>query len=78
MPKLPRINGRDLVKAMERDGFKVVRIKGSHHIMQKVFPDGERVTIPVPVHAGYIVKIGTLSGILRKARISRERLAKLL
>ena len=78
MPKLPRINGRDLVKAMERDGFEVVRIKGSHHILQKIFPDGARVTVPVPVHAGHIIKVGTLSGILRKARISREQLTNLL
>ena len=78
MPKLPRIKGRDLVKAMERDGFEVVRIKGSHYILQKIFPDGERVTIPVPVHAGHIIKVGTLSGILRKARITREQLTELL
>ena len=78
MPKLPRIKGRDLVKAMERDGFEVVRIKGSHHILQKIFPDGERVIVPVPVHTGHIIKVGTLSGILRKARISREQLTKLL
>ena len=78
MPKLPQVKGRDLVKAMERDGFEVVRIKGSHHILQKVFPDGERVTIPIPVHAGHNIKRGTLSGILRKAQISREHLVKLL
>ena len=78
MPRLPRIDGRTLVRAMERDGFKVVRIKGSHFILQKIFPDSEVVTIPVPVHAGRIVKVGTLSGILRKARISRERLGALL
>lgn len=78
MPKLPRIKGRDLIRAMKRDGFEVVRIKGSHHILQKVFPDGERVVIPVPVHAGHIVKTGTLAGILRKARISREQLVTLL
>ncbi len=61
---------------MERDGFEVVRIKGSHFILQKTFADGERVTIPV--HAGRNLKVGTLSGILRKARISQERLADLL
>jgi predicted RNA binding protein YcfA (HicA-like mRNA interferase family) len=63
---------------MERDGFDVVRVKGSHFILQKTFADGEVVTIPVPVHAGRVVKVGTLSGILRKARISRERLEELL
>lgn len=78
MPKLPRIDGGMLVRAMERDGFEIVRIKGSHFILQKTFPDGEVVTIPVPVHGTRIVKVGTLSGILRKARISRERLQALL
>ena len=66
------------MRAMERDGFKVVRIKGSHFILQKTFADGEVGTIPVPVHTGRIVKVGTLSGILRKARINRERLVALL
>lgn len=66
------------MRAMERDGFVIARIKGSHYIMQKTFPDGEVITVPVPVHAGRILKVGTLSGILRKARISRERLLKLL
>lgn len=78
MPRLPRIEGRVLIGAMERDGFDVVRVKGSHFILQKTFAGGEVVTIPVPVHAGRIVKVGTLSGILRKARISRERLEELL
>jgi predicted RNA binding protein YcfA (HicA-like mRNA interferase family) len=34
MPRLPRIEGRVLVRAMERDGFDVVRVKGSHFILQ--------------------------------------------
>ena len=78
MPRLPRIEGRALIRAMERDGFEVVRVKGSHFILQKTFADGEVMTIPVPVHAGRIIKVGTLSGILRKARIGRERLKVLL
>lgn len=78
MPRLPRIEGITLVRAMEREGFIVARIKGSHYIMQKTFEDGTTVTVPVPVHAGHIVKVGTLGGILRKARISRERLIKLI
>jgi predicted RNA binding protein YcfA (HicA-like mRNA interferase family) len=77
MPRLPRIEGSDLVKAMQKDGFFVARIEGSHYIMQKVL-SGEKITVPVPVHRGKILKLGTLSGILRKARIDRERLIELL
>jgi len=46
--------------------------------MQKVFESGEKVTVPVPVHKGKILKLGTLNGILRKARIDREHLIELL
>jgi len=40
--------------------------------------DGEKLTFPVPVHAGKTVKQGTLKGILRKANISVEQLEGLL
>ena len=40
--------------------------------------EGEKLTFPVPVHAGKIVKHGTLKGILRKANISVEQLEGLL
>jgi predicted RNA binding protein YcfA (HicA-like mRNA interferase family) len=77
MPRLPRIEGITLVRALEREGFIIARIKGSHYIMQKTFDDGTTATVPVPVHARRIIKVGTLNGILRKARISRERLIEL-
>ncbi|MBI5880249.1 MAG: type II toxin-antitoxin system HicA family toxin [Chloroflexi bacterium] len=78
MPRLPRIDGRTLRRVLERDGFVVARIEGSHHIMLKSLPGGERIVVPVPIHGHRVIKVGTLTGILRKARISRERLGKLL
>lgn len=78
MLRLPRIEGMVLVRAMQRDGFVIAHIKGSHYVLQKTFDGGQIVTVPVPVHAGRILKVGTLSGILRKARISRARLLELL
>ena len=68
-PRLPRITGKQLVKALHRAGFECKRIEGSHHIMQKTFAE-ETVTIPVPVHAGKIIKLGLLNHILRKTRLS--------
>ena len=49
-----------MVKALEGAGFVVVRIAGSHHVMQH--PDGRAV--PVPVHAGRDMPKGTLRNIL--------------
>jgi predicted RNA binding protein YcfA (HicA-like mRNA interferase family) len=47
MPRLPRLRGREVIAALKRAGFVVLRIKGSHHFMQH---SDERRTV-VPVHA---------------------------
>ncbi len=77
MPKLPRITGEKLVKALQKDGFEIARQKGSHVQMRK-YVIGKKITFPVPVHRGKILKQGTLKGILRKAGISVDRLNELL
>ena len=48
MPRLPRLRGREIIAALKRAGFGVLRIKGSHHFLQH--SDG-RLTV-VPVHPG--------------------------
>ena len=50
----------EMVRFLESQGFSIVRIRGSHHVMARY---GVRTT--VPVHAGRTLKIGTLRGILR-------------
>ena len=76
MPRLPRITGKKLVRALKKADFVCKRIEGSHHILQKTFPD-ETVTIPVPVHAGKIIKLGLLNHILRKTRLSIDQFNRL-
>lgn len=77
MPKLPCISGKELIKALQKDGFKISRQRGSHVQLVKIV-NGEKNTFPVPVHASKDLKTGTLRGILRKAGISIERLIELL
>jgi predicted RNA binding protein YcfA (HicA-like mRNA interferase family) len=77
MGRLPRITGKQVVRALTKGGFVCKHIEGSHHIMQKAFPEG-KVTIPVPVHSGKIIKLGLLNHILRKSRLSSNELIKLL
>jgi len=77
MPKLPRITGRELVKALQEESFEITRRKGSHVQLTK-YVGGRKLTFPVPVHTGKTIKRGTLKGILRKANISVERLLELL
>jgi predicted RNA binding protein YcfA (HicA-like mRNA interferase family) len=64
MPPVPSVWGERLVRALERAGFKVARVAGSHHVMRH--PDGRGTT--VPVHAGKDVAKGTLRNILADTR----------
>ena len=71
MPKLPRISGLAIVKALERLGFEKLRQSGSHVVMGR---NGKGCI--VPVHRE--VKIGTLAGLLRQAGISPDEFIKAL
>lgn len=51
---------RDLLKALLVDGWKLVRIRGSHHVLQK---DGK--TEVVPIH-GKDVPAGLLNAIRKR------------
>lgn len=65
MGNLPRPSGKELVRFLERLGFAVVRVAGSHHIMKR----GTQHTT-VPVHGNQTLKIGTLRSILRDIEMS--------
>ena len=66
MPPLPVLPGAEVVKALEKHGFELVRIKGSHHMMKS--SEG-RFTV-VPVHPGRDIPPGTLRRIIRDAGLS--------
>jgi predicted RNA binding protein YcfA (HicA-like mRNA interferase family) len=68
------VSGAKVVKALESDGYKVVRINGSHHIMKHP----SRPTVTVPVHAGRDILKTTLRGILRAAGITPDEFCALL
>lgn len=74
MSRLPRPTGSEIIRALNRVGFEVARIRGSHHFLRH--PDG-RATV-VPVHAGEAIGPGLLSKILRDTELSREDFIGLL
>ena len=63
MPELPVCSGAEVIRALERLGFRVVRQRGSHVMLRK----GVAGCV-VPLHRE--LKRGTLSGILRQAGVS--------
>lgn len=75
MSKLPRLSGKEVVKALSKTGFEVVGQKGSHIIMKKKIPEREIATV-VPNHKE--VDKGTLLEIIRQAKLTREEFMDLL
>ena len=74
MSRNPRVTGAELIAALERVGFRVLRIKGSHHFLRH--EDG-RSTV-VPVHSGETIGPGLLHRILRDCQLTPDQLGKLL
>lgn len=60
--KLPVIKGKQLIKLLEKLGFVITRINGSHHRMKHA--DGRITTIPV--HKNDPIPKGLLRKILRE------------
>lgn len=69
MPRLPRISSLEAICVLERLGFYQARQTGSHVVLKKPLPDGEIVCV-VPLHRE--LKIGTLSGVLKQAKVTPD------
>lgn len=75
MPKLPLVSGAEAVKALRRLGFFVDRQRGSHCVMKKITPDGERGCV-IPMHRE--IALGTLRSALKMAGVSPEEFSDAL
>ena len=74
MPRLPRLRGRDLVAALKKANFEVIRTKGSHYFLRH--SDG-RCTV-IPVHAREIIGPGLMKKILKDIEFTEADLQKYL
>jgi|TARA_B100001971_G_C18114140_1_gene495866 predicted RNA binding protein YcfA (HicA-like mRNA interferase family) len=66
--RLPVLSTRELCRFLEREGFIVIRQKGSHRFFRH--RDG-RTTV-VPIHSNKDIKRGLLQGILKEIKMNRE------
>jgi predicted RNA binding protein YcfA (HicA-like mRNA interferase family) len=69
MPKLRVLSGKEMCKILTEHGFKEVRRKGSHIIMQKT-QGPSTITVPVPDQSE--LKTGTQMGIIRQTGLPRS------
>ena len=75
MSKVPSLNYDKVIRALQRDGWVIVRQKGSHIRLQK-HVENEVLKIIVPAHRP--IKRSTFSHILKQARISIAEFIKKL
>jgi predicted RNA binding protein YcfA (HicA-like mRNA interferase family) len=71
MTRLPQITSSELLAALKRGGFEVVRIRGSHHFLRHM-DDPTRQTV-IALHSGDM-KQGTLRDVLEQARLTPAEL----
>jgi predicted RNA binding protein YcfA (HicA-like mRNA interferase family) len=70
---MKEVSGRELVRLLEKDGWMLARIRGSHHVYTK---EGRIERISVPIHGNKPLKIGLLRHFLKVAGLKEADLGK--
>ena len=65
------ITGKDFARLLVRDGWLLLRVKGSHRIYGKA---GSEVRISVPIHGNQTLKTGLLRHFMKVAGLSESDL----
>jgi predicted RNA binding protein YcfA (HicA-like mRNA interferase family) len=65
------LSGKELARALERHGWELLRVQGSHHIYGKA---GLQARISVPIHGATSLKRGLLRHLLQLAGLREEDL----
>ena len=75
MTKVPSLAYDQVIRALQRDGWVVVRQRGSHIRLQKHLAD-ETLKVIVPAHRP--IKRSTLAHILKQVRLGVDEFLQLL
>jgi predicted RNA binding protein YcfA (HicA-like mRNA interferase family) len=65
------VSGKELAKALERHGWALLHVQGSHYIYGKA---GSDVRLSVPVHGNQALKVGLLRHLLKMAGLTEDDL----
>ena len=71
----PRISGKVAVQLLEKQGYVLIRIRGSHYYLRK---SGSTALVVIPVHGNRDLPAGTLRAIIRQAGMTVEQFAALI
>ena len=68
---MKQVAGKELALAVQRKGWVLARVKGSHHIFIK---DGRHERIVIPIHGSQPLKIGLLRAQMKIAGLSEDEI----
>ena len=68
---MKQVTGAEFAKAITEKGWRLARVKGSHHVYIK---DGRQERIVVPFYGTKPLKIGLLKALMKIVPISEEEI----
>jgi predicted RNA binding protein YcfA (HicA-like mRNA interferase family) len=66
----PSVSGKEAVRALQKLGFRLDRVEGSHHMMVR---ENHPSVVVVPIHSSKPLPKGTLASIIRIARVGKKQ-----
>lgn len=67
------VSGKEFAKALERHGWSLLRVQGSHHIYGKA---GSEVRLSVPIHGNQALKTGLLRHLMKMAGLTESDITR--
>lgn len=65
------VSGKDFAKILERHGWSLLRVQGSHHIYGK---PGSEIRISIPIHGNQSLKTGLLRHFIKLGGLTENDL----
>ena len=62
-------SGEEFTKIIERKGWQLLRVQGSHHIYGK---EGSIIRLSIPIHGNKALKKGLLNHLIKSADLKEE------
>ena len=66
---MKQLSGKDFAKIIEKKGWVLCRIQGSHHIYTK---EGRREILSIPIHGNEPLKIGLIKHFMKIAGLDEN------
>ncbi|HZG53733.1 MAG TPA: type II toxin-antitoxin system HicA family toxin [Pyrinomonadaceae bacterium] len=65
------VSGKEFAKLLERHGWSLLRVQGSHHVYGKA---GSNIRLSLPIHGNQTLKTGLLRHLMKLASLSESEL----